>query len=644
MSFSLSTVLLVQAFWFSLLAIGYLVTASLQKRYKNKFIDGWSEFPLAGKILLSAASAFTIFSIFTVIGYIFRLPGWWLGFSYLLVLASAIFLGISYVRKEIAKDITGLGKSIRNLRPWSPGFMLVLVLIADFIICLYMGMNLGGDSPVHIAKIRHLVGQGFTIEDAYYGGIPETRHHISILHTLFAIPTWFKVEAFQSWFLSIGFLKFLKSLAVYFLAYRLADRFKPLVRELLAVGTTIMSLVLFSNYALGLPTDFALVWLILLTIAVLEVVVHRNYWLMILASGLLALTHSIGAVCGLLIIGTSALAIILFNRRIVNKKMILAFVASGLLLISTPLFTLSLPNQISDAAWESGADKFGYFSLGNFEALQPTVTQFSRLNNGPLLSILSVIGLAYLIFVVKRKAEKLIIASIIVIVPLIINNPLAFSLLHKFLPVWGIERLTGANQLFLLFVPFGLFATIIYILRFIKILKPNMQQLLAGACVMLFAFGAFPFVNSFNSLRLSEPTTKGYRSKQQKYLSQIEAINSVAPNDTGAVVLAEDYPSLLLPAVSPVHVLAIRDARATPASDNQQRRVCRDLIINNLDKDLMDQVRIKYLVAARSSDLDDIAKSDRNLKLTKTESGYNLYRNNLDQPNAKTNKQCEFNE
>lgn len=643
--FPVSVVFGVQLYWLSIVVIGYICVVALQRLTRDRFISNWSQLPFVAHVVVSVATAFGLFGVYTLVGYALLIPGWWLGVTYLGSLFLAVVAGLTVLRRTVIADCKKLWRAALSIKLLSPSGILLLVLVGDFILSLYMGSFMVGDAPVHISKLRHLLEHGFTLEDAYFGGVPETRHHLSVLHTLMAVPTWFGVAAERSWFLAVSFLKLCKILVVYYLGWRLSEKYSAKTRTAIASSCGLIAIGLFSTYAIGLPTYFAPVWVVLLTIGLLDVMRGKNYWLVIMTSCLIALTHSLIALSAVVLLAFIGIGILLFNRPLLSKKLLLTFLASVVLLLSTPLFTFMLPNRMTEAAKNTGADKLHYIHLGGQQAFKPEVAQITGIEEGSVILVsLAALGMVMTLLIVKKRGERIVLASALLVLPLILYNPFSFTVLNKILPAWGIQRLAGANQLYLVFVPFGIVLLAELSSRLLSRLRITLPASLPTTAVFCCALIILPLTQTHNALRRGEHAEETYYDRQRITLADMADIKKLAPTVTDVVVMADDPDSIRLPALSPVHVLAVRDSRATPAADANHRLQCQKLLSNKLEAAVFKQADVSFVLAKIGTELDDAAKTKPYLRPVNHTSRRVLYQFTGQNAVVASTKQCTFNE
>lgn len=638
-----ASVIAVQLFWISIVLIGWTLTQLFVKRDKET-AHRWLGLPFAMQFLIASATGFGLFSLFTVIAYCFALPIWTLTLFYLsFLVGSGVYLLQN--RRSIVLSVRKLSSILRPQLFFSPLGVMTVIVLVDLGLMFFIGGFLGGDGFVHVSKIRHLLGHGFTLTDAYYGTVPETRHTVSVLHTLMAIPSSFGINPITSWYASGILFKLLKSIAVFSLAWQLFYWVKERLRLQYSALVVIISLAIYSNYFISYPSIFVTVWIILLIIGLFHMVQYRNISLLLLASLLIATTHPVASLAAVLLVGLVGVGLALFERTLLTKKIILGLTGSALLLLSTPLFTALLPNQMSDYTRNYGANGYSYYHIGGLRAFSPVAAEYFATDSFTATSwpiwALSLLGIGGLFVLVKDRRYRIVIGALILYVPLVLYNPVIFTALTKVLPVWGIARFTAVNQLTLVMAFFGLLMICTGIGKIVR-LRPRISLLiLTVASLTIFvrmqAFGAIdPKVDRTGSMY-----------KQQKFVyDSLHDLAPVLPDDNNAIVLAEQsWDSFIIPVVAPLRVVAINEANSPPAADMKNRQACFSVLYNTLDPGTLKQARVSYVLVKRSNNaLLGLALSNTQLTIQKQSSDYVLFKFNGAGVNTAGNPVCRYNE
>ena len=582
---------LLQLYWFSIAFIGWSVLRRLREK------SGWTALrtlPFLANFLLSNALGFGLVGVVTVLGYALHLP---------ITVLVAVYAGAL-----VAAVISVNGNHLSFGRPSKlllfVSFVLLGGLIFDYFLSLWIGGYLGGDAIVHISKIRWIVEHGFSLTDAYFGTVPETRHHIGVTHSLYAIPTWFGMEAWTAWFGSQAYFRLLLWASLFLLSWMMLGHTTRKVRLTLSTVLTIAGILLLSgSYTAQYPTTYSACWVVVFVAGLMYLIrrqVKVGSALLLLASFLIALTHPLTAVAAAFLLAFVCLGTLVFDRRAITRGSIGAVIGSGALLLSTPLFTQLLPNRMTETARNYGLERYEFFHVGDFFARVPTLPQ------GPLewsLLILSFIGGLYLFLKARKRAEKVIVVCLGLFAVLVLYNPLVYTLASKVLPAWAINRFGMVGQLFsIIAVPIGIFWIATGILRFTRLKGVRREGVALGlltAVVLIFS----PLVQSFNTASF----VKGVSVRKINYNARqlMGAYKNILKDvPDGTVVFAGRGDSFFLPAVAPVHVIAISEANATPAADMTHRTKCFESLYATLDPLLLKQARVEYILTQRGSAFD----------------------------------------
>lgn len=597
-------VLAVLLYWSTIVFIGWSLIGVLTDLTKGKLVYKWSSLPLAAKFLIITATSFSFFGICTTIGYIFKLPSWWLGVTYFIGLGFAIVYAAVSLRpsqSSIATHIRRRAKTFKSLITISPlSVMLVLVLV-DLVYHLFIGGLIGADGFIHVSKIRHLMEDGFTLTDAYYGVAPETRHTIGVMHTLIAVPSWLGVDPITSWYASEVFFRIAKISAVFYLGWRLLEPIKGKLRVQYAALIVILSLALFNNYIIAYPSVFVTAFLILFIIALLDVVQGKNFWILIMSSALIAWIHPIASVAMTILLALILLGLTLFDRKVFSKKFIVTIIASFIFLLSTPLLVSTLPNRMTNDVKNYGINQFSFISIDSHQAFKPTISGYFDTDSFTGLpwtvELLSLIGIVGLLLFLKDRSHRVIVGSAALFAPLILYNPVAFSILNNVLPVWGLARFNVVNQFVLVFCFFGLLSICLVAKR---LLQSKTDHLIMPA-LFLATLIIFILTQSFGAVDPKSYRDASMYDQQTKTYGDLRNLSQVLPDDKNAVVFAErTSDSFMIPVVSPLRVVAINEFNSTPAADMTNRLTCSDLLYYYLDPGLMKQANVSYVLAQRT--------------------------------------------
>lgn len=602
-----------QSYWASLIFIGYVFALIIcDKDRAGIILNGFDRLPFLAKISISLAMAMAIFSVWTIVGYAVSAPAWWLSFSYLVTSASAIGYALFYLRDKLLQSIRSIILQLTSLKLLSFPALLIVILCIDYVLSLMYGAALWGDGYVHMSKVLSLAQNGFVLTDAFFGTVPETRHAVSILHTLVAIPVYFGIDSINSWLLTLAPLKLFAWSTIYYLVFKLISltKLKSEQRTALSALAVIIAVVLpsmINNFYAIYPNRLVLMGVCLLLIGLIEVLSRKGWLILIVASLIIAMNHTLISLGVCFAYAVIALGFVVFDRSVFNKGMIIPLLISGMILAIAPLFSYLLPNQMSEAAQNYGVDSYNYTTVFGVDILTPSLAQYATNSPVPIaLSLIGLLGLVGLIFIVKGKRNKVVIASFVLIVPLIVYNPLTTDLLRIVLPDWAIRRFLYLNPLTFISIFFG-FVVIALSIRKYFTKKYTIPSLVALG-ILLVATALQPFSLEDRSF------PKGYEKEYSNRviyneLYEVKALLRDIPE--GQVILAPIYyESFQIPAATSNYVVAISQGNATPASDIERRQACQAQIFKTLNIGLMKQIGVDYVMTRTPSSLHNRIMSD----------------------------------
>jgi hypothetical protein len=588
----LLSLLIIQLYWVSIVIGGVVLCRALLARFSGKKSNAvWREYPLPVTLFLGAAAGFTVFVALTVIGYALRLPAWTIALAYVAGMAWAAYYTVRIWRPDVRAAIVTVWQSARSLKVFSIAALLLVVLVADYCLSLWIGGYLDGDSIVHISKIRHLVEQGFTLTDAYFGVGPETRHHLSVTHTLYAVPAWFGIDPTNVWFYSLGFFRLLKWAAIFFLAWHAASWLNKARATYMARWAAVFGIILLSgSYTIQYPGSYAGIWVAVFIVGLWHLLAYRSGWLLLMGSALVAFTHPLAATASFFLLGIVAVAVVLFDRKLIAKRTVILAAVSGFILLTTPVFTQTLPNRMTEFAKNYGMERYSFYDIGPLSARLPGMPNDLA---AALMTLVCAVGYLYLLFKVARTtSQRIVLGSVALFVPLILYNPLLYPLLSQVLPAWALNRFGVVNQLTTIVCFFGVWCIATWLVRRLR-QGPGFTAALLALVLLLIV----PVYQSFNRLSATAPMTVTAQNEWSRHFMAF-AHDDLLPKEQGAIVYDNDiYRSFYYPAAASVHVVAILESSATPSADMVSRTKCEAAIRTTLDPSLLKAADVAYVLA-----------------------------------------------
>lgn len=634
-------VVFMMMYYASLVFIGYVFFQFIYKKTGKYLFVPLAKVPLFGRGLIYLATVFTVMAIFTVTAYAFKLP----------ILAGGIFyiglivVSLIYFWRDLRVDFIAHLKM--NVASWtrtplfSAAGIMITLLIFDFIANIFIGGYLGGDGLIHISKIRYLINHGFTLTDAYYGTVPETRHHLSVLHTIYAIPGAFGISALNAWFYSLAPMKLALISAKFFLAWRILKSFK--LRDSLAtsLASSITILAIFGGYFTTVPGTFVVTWVALLAIGLLDLVSVRKSGIVIMACILIAMTHSLIAIATILLLGLIVCLQLIFRRSSLSKPVIRTYAISMLILITTPIVSLLLPNRMTAEAHDYNLAKYNFTHLFGLKAFTPDLNQYTG-QTLLIFACVALIGIASVWLYTKSRSERIIITALLLYIPLTLYNPVFVYASGHFLPAWGQARLATVNVLSHIALGVGIYAVVRFALNRVNGGKArrHISKVVFFACL-----ASALLTQTFNTVDVSAGKRDLMYNQIGTYGSLTRMSELLIPAKAESVVFAERYyDNFMIPDISDLRVVAISEGNSTPAADMERRTPCYEMTQKTLGYDLLAQLHVRYVMAQRGSPMHQLASSLPYLKLINGNESHELFEVTHMKRNTANVPICQFRE
>lgn len=588
----------VQCYWASIVFIGLCVVHFLIRRSGGRLGSRWQNYPVFVKFLVSAAVGFGVFIGVTLVGYALRLPAGFAACVYLIMLLWAVYFAVFVFGGAVLAFLKG-----PYMRFAPAGVLLLLVLAFDFIHSIWVGGYMNGDAIVHISKIRHLLDYGFNLTDAYFGTVPETRHTLSVIHTMYVVPSWLGIDPLNVWYYSLAFFRLLRWASLFLLVWLVTGLIDKNRKDTTVYIASVFAILLGSGaYTMQYPGNIAGIWAVLFIAGLIDFWRSGSWRLLLLASLLLTFTHPLAALSGVILLSIVLAASIVCNRRSITRRKLLLTGAFMLILLSTPLFTQLLPDRMTEFARNYGMERYSFYELGSLVGRQPVLPK-SWLDITLWLG--SAIGYVYVYLKGRNNTDRsrlVVLASVALFIPLVLCNPFTYSLMSNVLPAWALQRLNIMSQLGNVMFFFGLWAVCVMI--GLAFQKWSRQVAMASVCLAIVALA--PFLQSFDHMPKSKDSVHRM-NKDALTLIEFEK-DRLLPRDPNAIVFDDIYRAFYFSAVANVHVVAILESSATPAADMNSRTACYNKIHTTLNPALLKQAGVDYVIAWHSDGLYGIAK------------------------------------
>ncbi len=509
-------------FWFALAIPGYVI---IRLFCKDELESG-----LLGTFGLSYVAVLGVLTPVSLVCYWFELPvGVFSAACVLLVLASLFEI----TRRKWWFDLAKLGVAALSIE--------LLIILVDAIMGARTGGFLGGDSRVHLARVRFLLDHGFCNYDPYVGA-PSffPTYHTNILHALYAACSQItSVHYIDAWYASLGWGKVMIASGAYYMAWCVfGNRWAAWAAAVCVVAT--YAPIPFVIY----PNKLAPLWLVPCMIGVAVRLLDRHLgWqgvaLLGIGSLLLGQAHGLyagfAAVLFLPLLAGAALWHLLRDRRHWIKPSVAALAVTIGVAFPMTSRAHSRPKEprasTQQVTVESQSSDFIRFENGwKMVNLNPQGQWWRKIIQ------LGAIGIALL--TCRRKQVAFVVAIEVVAIAILYAPPLCTMAIHYLGAEWVVSRLGFAISVSTLILLPGA-VTLLLANRF----KNRWAQSLIS--VVLFVAAAFHGATSdYYSWKNYGIAIKAKVNKQKQSLNYFHQIQPFLTKHIpeGSAVLAEaDY-------------------------------------------------------------------------------------------------------
>lgn len=588
--------LLVVLYFASIALIGwavYLLITKLSRRWKWAYFD-WDTYPFLAKVLLSFAIGCAMFIPITVVGYIFALPVITLVSYYLVLLAGALI--------AVFLQLSGIFAGFRRLFTFNLGILLaVAVVSALFAFDLWFVSQYGdwadGDALTHVSKILQITEHGFTLTDRQFGApVVESRYHVNVIHTIFALPVWLGVDQWEMWRYTLPLMR----MAFWSALFLLSWRFLKIGQQKLRLSDTGVLLLSVASMAAGIfllalleftanyPNHIVYIWLTLFIVGVFDYFANeakkRSMWILLIASLLLAFTHPTYAVIAACFSALVGLGFIVFNRKLITKQTMLLVSIILAILLSMAILTRLLPNQQADFY-----ETFNQELFGEIFGLSYMLPQIPTTFVGIAQVAIQWSGAAFIFSLMRHKTERIIVAAMILFVPLVLYFPPAFTLLNILIPKFIIALFVHMGVIWWIAFGFGIMA-ITRLLTF-KLPKKIKEVGFVSLTIILLVV-TIPFVSTYDAYRelvdYSQETIVEFR----------EDLRSVMPSEDNQVIFSDEKTSHMVPSVSNHQIIMTIWSNSSPGADRFGRNQCYEKIMEDMDPADLKSVDVDYVLTS----------------------------------------------
>lgn len=638
--------LLINAYWFSLPLIGFFILSMAQQFVKNDALQTLIQFGKKQHIFISSIICFTVavalFSGSSLIFYLVQAPAICMTVIYIVFLVGALIYCGLIVSKNLFKDneLDTFRLKNKTLVVKAIFVILLLIITCDFFISTYIGSYalVSADTYVHLSRIESILSQGFTIQSGYFGGLPEAGYHYNVVYALYATASQVThLQPFEVWRYSFGFFRLLQWLVIFMLAFYIIQNW--LKREsyayLGALLATILAIALYTPYFYTAiyPNQLVGVWLALLvlTLSLYERGMKEMKYCMFILAFITTMTHPTYALMAALFVGLFGAIRFLVERKTFfaeGKTHLITYGASIAILLLGPLRTITFPTRLNNKQIDVGS--FAVTKIFGLDVKQPV----GLIPNGTInviILMLSLVGTLYVVIRLWRVKRQLAIAlALLLFYPIIVYIPPVFTIFHKVLPLWVLDRFTAMDVLVYILVFVGIYAICEFLVKLGKGHFSNtvsQKIMISMLCILTLVISCRVSVNSYTQLAtMRSENTHYYTFMAQTYNDFKGTLKDEK------TVLANEGDSYLLGAILPINVLAIEPGHMSPVASADNRIACQNHLLSSFNYDDILASRISFIALSTYSKeykkQVGIVESKPYLKLVAKDANFSIYKVN----------------
>lgn len=593
-------------FWLCFLLPGY----ALARRWNLSLLQSG----LPGAVAMSAFASLAAVCVFIVPAHVLGLPT--------LALSAGLVAFVLWGVVDLTRSRQWSG--LARLMIAAAGAELV-VLGIDLLTSARVGTVLGADAVVHVARIRHLLGQGLTNGDPFLGGHFYPIYHTNLLHSLLASVSQITGEdPLKVWFSSLPFAKVLIFCGAWFAGWSIfRNSISGWATAMFVLGSR--GPVTFVLYPNQLAPWFLIPMLVGLCVLVIRGDRSRQTLLLLaLGSMVLGSTHGMYSIFLAMAVMPPVGAILLWRWRqqelpFVSAVLSVAALGAGLPFPAVTFLTkraATVPLQV--AAKSTVAE-----SRPKSPALPKVSNRFKQLDNGWVMHrfgrgftgnrylrlYVLAMAVALALMIQKEREACLILGSAVSVAAWLHVPPLCTLLLKAGGAEWMVLRLGSImDVLFALFVP-GAVAAVVA-----KVLAQNSAPRVFPTLVFRWSFGmCCLFLGAFFASHNGPYTWKSYLQRGEydkgvRYGTQLNPLRRLS-DDLEAVV-PEDAVVLADPSIG-MKVVMAHDCRVVTSTSSSvgvrgmggRNSAVREMLAGKTEEErrssLLDQYDVTYLVAQR---------------------------------------------
>lgn len=589
-------IILVNAFWLSLVFMGYMGILFCRNRFAGP-IGRIAKAILSQHAFIVAFVSFLIsvglFAILSIPLYLTQAPVIIPKVIYGILALSAFmysaYLLILNIFSTKQHDFFILKKQPLYMR--GVFLMLVLLIAVDFAISLFVKANAGGDTFYHLARIVAIVSDGFTINSGHYSNLPDAAYHYNVIYVLYATAaSLLGAQPVDIYKWSLGFFRLVQwlgifTLAWYVIGYWLKSKETPLFSSLATIyALCALSGVLFTA---TYPNKIVNLWLIPFVILV-SLFESGKRWAgvaLLVVSLMITLTHA-NAVMAVMFVGLLGILMMAAQKKDIlkDKLRLMTYAAVAVVLSFGPVTTALMPSLMTDEQRHLG--DFPVINIAGMSMKDPLFDLRSLSSFEFVALLLSIVATLYILRRVwgnLRQRSVVLAVSLFYIV--IVYLPPVFTMFNHLLPMWVINRFSAMNILTPILVPIGIYVVAVLTRRFLRgrikkfpssIFSGRVSWLLLSCVVVAISLGMI--VPGYKKLGVD----RQYKRDMFNQLSRA-GDDFRGQLKSNRVVLANPDVGYGLASVLNIDALAVHVGHSTSSADTANRVACRDYLLGTLN-------------------------------------------------------------
>ena len=644
-------IILLYFFWLSFFVIGLAFCIVLEHFKKAKsFVDYIrNNHPLVIYCILTSIGL-ACFIPFITLAMWLEISLWVIKVVYVLIVMTSLSVCVWKRHMLIAK----LRFKPTNLRLSFEGIFYCSVLSIVGFSAFKVGGYISGDATIFISMIRQFIAKGsFTFADPYFGwnGVMNIGYSINLANALRALgSSLIGLTPLEVWQYSNLFFLILFFVSVFCLFYNFLPK-KYLSWSFIIASTVPLafrSLLLYES----LPSRICLIWTVLFFIGIKRLLEGKGYFVLILASLLLASTHSLHATfAGVFLI---TLVFFLFVTKQLSKHILIVSVVAMPILFAPITLALRIPRFIPPAEFVPVIQKLNmglrlaipldlYFVWSRvfiliglivlFLFLHKLVKNIRLLRIGYVIiglglifdynnKIFSLLGFLALLILNESKKIRVFIVAVFLFTTLTAYNPLLTDFLLKVLPAWAISRIADFNI-------FHFFAPVLGALFLIHYARQKLPKNMLNDSIYLLVIGMYFTYIPYLSATFNPLTNLGHTVAQQESFAQdLVQLQTIKQEINNKILYTNDRDLVrLIPNIAIVNVVATPTGGPSPLANVFLRRQCFEALEERLDYNDLLAAKVDSIIASTKYDskFDELARTKTYLRLTKQSGDLKVY-------------------